>query len=119
MPRAKTNRTTNEAATPAPMKPRQALLKEAFDITSVDRNNSYGEPEDNFQHIADRWNLYLGARFGAVYSENMALTSQDVGHMMIDMKLARLSTNPNHRDSLVDIAGYAACAEDCRIADGG
>lgn len=104
----------------APLAPRQALLQEAFNITSHDRNNAYGNPEDNFQHIADRWNLYLRARFPAlsvVDSEDVELTSQDVAHMMIDMKLARLSTNPGHRDSLVDIAGYAACGEDCRVAN--
>lgn len=96
-----------------PATPRQQLLMEANQITSHDRNSAYGNPEDNFRNIADRWNLYLGARFGG---GTAILTAQDVGHMMIDMKLARLSTNPGHRDSLVDIAGYAACAEDCRSA---
>lgn len=98
--------------------PRQKLLQEAFNITSSDRNQAYGNPEDNFQNIADRWNLFLRARFrGTTLAEDVELTAEDVGLMMIDMKLARLSTNPKHRDSLVDIAGYAACAEDCRVAE--
>lgn len=103
---------------PPPMLPRQILLADALQITSHDRNQAYGNPEDNFQNIADRWNLYLLARFrGAVVDENQfQLTAQDVGLMMIDMKMARLSTNMNHRDSLLDIAGYAACAEDCRVS---
>lgn len=98
-----------------PLLPRQQLLKEAYEITSNDRNTAYGNPEDNFQNIADRWNLFLACRFPEL-GPRMAelLTSEDVALMMIDMKMARLSTNPTHRDSLVDIAGYAACAEDCR-----
>lgn len=95
--------------------PRQVLLQEAFNITSSDRNKAYGNPEDNFQNIADRWNLLLRCRFPvACTNPEFEITSQDVALMMIDMKLARLSTNPLHRDSLVDIAGYAACGEDCR-----
>lgn len=108
---------TKKAAPPAePLFPRQQLLQEALQITSHDRNSAYGNPEDNFQHIADRWNLYLEARFCGFLEGDRKITAQDVGCMMIDMKLARLSTNPSHRDSLVDIAGYAACAEDCRAA---
>jgi len=101
-----------------PTLPRQKLLTEALQITSHDRNSAYGNPEDNFQNIADRWNLFLKARFGQqlLSQTSFELTPEDVGLMMIDMKLARLSTNPSHRDSLVDIAGYAACAEDCRVA---
>ena len=28
---------------------------------------------------------------------------------LLDVKLARLSSNPKHLDSQVDVAGYAAC----------
>ena len=92
--------------------PRSRLLQEAMQITAVDRNKEYGNPEDNFQNIANYWNVYLTTipKQGNI----LPLTSQDVAHLMILMKLARLNTNPSHRDSLVDLAGYAACGEDCR-----
>jgi len=92
---------------------RTALLEEATKITAQDRNKEYGAPEDNFQNIANYWNTYLTTipKQGNI----VPLTSQDVAHLMILMKMARLNTNPGHRDSLVDIAGYAACGEDCRV----
>ena len=92
---------------------RTALLNEATRLTAQDRNSQYGNPEDNFQNIANYWNTYLTTlpKQGNI----LPLTSQDVAHLMILMKMARLNTNPSHRDSLVDIAGYAACGEDCRV----
>ena len=36
------------------------------------------------------------------------LSPADVGMMMIGVKMARLSNAPEHRDTQVDIAGYAA-----------
>jgi len=95
-----------------PEAPRQVLLREAYDITSADRNKAYGDPEDNFANIAEYWNTYFRQAKGI----DLELTPQDVAHIMILMKMARLGPNPKHRDSLVDIAGYAACAEDCRVA---
>jgi hypothetical protein len=92
---------------------RRALLEEALRITSHDRNSAYGNPEDNFQNIANYWNTYLTTMPGQ--GKILVLSSQDVAHLMILMKMARLNTNPSHRDSLVDIAGYAACGEDCRV----
>jgi hypothetical protein len=92
---------------------RAILLEEALKITLNDRNNSYGAPEDNFSNIAVYWNSYLLQRFNG---GPMHISSQDVAHLMILMKMARLASNMNHRDSLVDVAGYAACAEDCRDA---
>lgn len=92
--------------------PRQQLLEEATRITTQDRNKDHGNPEDNFRHIAGFWGTYLTASAG----HEIILTPQDVAHMMMLQKIARLATNPQHLDSLVDVAGYAACAEDCRRA---
>ena len=96
--------------------PRVALLEEAIKITTHDRNASYGNPEDNLANIAAYWNSYLTQRAPDA-TVLPHLNGQDVAHMMILMKLARLATNPGHRDSLVDVAGYAACGEDCRAAN--
>lgn len=89
---------------------RSEVLAEAQKITAKDRNASYGEPEDNFQNIANIWNAQ-GYCFGSFMRGESArnLTAADVALMMAGMKLARLKHNPTHRDSWVDMAGYAAC----------
>lgn len=88
--------------------PRARILNEAMKITHHDRNANYGNPEDNFQHIANLWNAYLRV------TRPMAavINSADVAVMSMLIKVARLGNNPGHRDSAVDIAGYAACLGD-------
>jgi hypothetical protein len=112
---------TRKSVVEPELSPRQQLLTEAFELTSKDRNNSYGSPEDNFQNIADYWNTYMSQRgiIDTHHVNTILLTAQDVGQLMILLKMARIATNLDHRDSLVDIAGYAACAEDCRVASNG
>jgi Domain of unknown function (DUF6378) len=78
---------------------RKALLVEAADIVTKDRNTTHGEPEDTFARIGLLWGSYL----------QMGISATDVANLMILMKVGRLSTNAAHRDSWVDIAGYAAC----------
>ena len=94
-----------------PTSPRERLLKEAIQITTSDRNAAYGNPENNFANIAAYWSSYLTQSTKV----DIVISPQDVAHMMILMKVARLATNPTHYDSLLDIAGYAACGEDCRV----
>lgn len=91
-------------------KDRVLLLEEAIKITSVDRNQAYGNPEDNFNNIANMWRAHLKARYGVELVD-----AADVAIMMILMKAARLSTNPTHRDSAVDVAGYSACLHDIQL----
>ena len=79
--------------------PRAAVLREAEAIVSNDRNSAYGGPEDSFERTAALWAAYKGAAFSAA----------DVAAMLALLKLARLAHNPTHRDSWVDLAGYAAC----------
>jgi len=66
----------------------------------ADREEDYGSPEDNFQRIANLWSIHL----------EQTLTVDDVAAMMVLLKIARLGTSPNHRDSMLDIAGYAVIA---------
>ena len=83
------------------------LLKQALDAVT-DRDEAYGDVKTNFKQIADFWSLHLRNRHGAA----LELTPGDVASMMILMKLARLAHSPDHKDSMVDIAGYAACMAD-------
>lgn len=89
---------------------RSQLLDRAMEITHHDRNANYGNPEDNFQHIANLWNSYIKVR----RPEAPLLSPADVAVMNMLIKVARLGNNPDHYDSAVDIAGYAACLADCQ-----
>ncbi len=84
---------------------REEILKQVEKCILNDRQNTYGTPEDNFQVIADFWNVYLGIK-----DESMQLTRQDVAIMMTLLKVARMKSSPNHLDNYVDAAGYSAIA---------
>lgn len=56
--------------------------------------------EDTFPTIAKLWSAYL----------SKPISESDVCALMILFKAARLSVGYSSADSLVDIAGYAACA---------
>lgn len=76
-----------------------------------DRRATYGSPAPNFRRIADFWNVYWGHRsFGLTLTP---FNEIDVATMMRLVKEARLIETPDHRDSLVDIAGYADCQVEC------
>lgn len=88
---------------------RQKFLKDVEGIVCKDRNASYGEPEDSFSLIARFWTNYLEGK-GLLNKGAIALTPLDVALLLDLMKTARLCSNPEHFDSLLDKAGYAACA---------
>ena len=63
------------------------------------REQVYGPADASFAQIAARWSLVLGN----------PVTPAQVALCLIDLKLARLTRDPAHLDSIVDVAGYAAC----------
>lgn len=83
---------------------REKLLDEAKAIVCGDRDQQYGKPEDSFCVIAKLWSDYI-MRY---------LDERDVAMMMILLKVVREATGQSKRDNLVDIAGYAACAAECK-----
>ncbi|MGW1740464.1 DUF6378 domain-containing protein [Nocardia sp. NPDC001965] len=83
--------------------PAPDVLSEAHALIWGDRENTYGDPRESFARIAGMWSAYLGH----------PVTPLDVANLMICMKVSRTRT-AYHRDSYVDIGGYAASAE--RIA---
>lgn len=82
---------------------RKECLEEAIRITTHDRQDDYGKPEDVFMTIASYWNTYLASK-----DVNSCLEAYDVAAMMILLKIARLVNSPYKEDTWVDIAGYAA-----------
>lgn len=87
---------------------REDCLNQALIQVTGNRTQDYGTPENNFQTIADFWNVYLGNK-SACSSEDITLTPIDVALMMDLLKTARLISSPDHADSWIDKAGYSAC----------
>lgn len=69
------------------------------------RQSTYGHPAANFERTSLLWSAFLEARPIGAAGE---IVVADVASMMVLFKLARLLESPLHRDSWVDIAGYAA-----------
>jgi hypothetical protein len=76
----------------------EELLQQAASIVAR-RRGIYGEPVELFQQVAKRWSLVLG----------VDVTPAQAMLCLIDIKVARLTHDPRHLDSITDIAGYAGC----------
>lgn len=89
---------------------RERCLNEAKRIVCTDRNEQYGEPENNFDVISEYWAAYLNSK----YKVGVPLDSGDVAHMMVLFKMGRITTAKAYKeDNYIDLAGYAACAMEC------
>ena len=68
--------------------------------SAVSKVATRSDREDTFPVIAKFWSAYL----------SKPVSESDVCALMILLKAARLSAGYSSADSLIDIAGYAACA---------
>ena len=91
----------------APVTPRVEMLREVELLVSQNRNIDYGEPVQNMARTAEILAAYMGDRTGR------SLEAQDVAVFGIILKLGRLAENPLHKDSVLDIAGYASILFEC------
>lgn len=82
-----------------------SVLVEAESIVNGQRQTDYGDKRQNFSQIAMLWQGLLATKL----APNQAITPEDVALCMIAVKMARLAKSPDHYDSVLDIAGYAAC----------
>jgi hypothetical protein len=80
--------------------PGKNLLQEAAEAITEERIEAYGHPRVNLEDIARIWSVVLRAD----------VTAEQVALCMVGTKVARL-LNGYHRDSAVDIAGYARVLE--------
>jgi hypothetical protein len=63
------------------------------------RRREYGAPAELFERVAVRWSQVLRTR----------VTPAQVIVCLVDLKVARLTHDLRHLDSVADIAGYAGC----------
>jgi Domain of unknown function (DUF6378) len=63
------------------------------------RRTEYGHPGDLFKRVVVRWSQVL----------RMKVTPAQVIVCLVDLKVARLTHDPRHLDSIIDVAGYAGC----------
>ncbi len=75
----------------------ETVCQEADRLVSLDRQEQYGHPYNNFTDIGRFWGTILG--IPDIAPETVAL-------MMAALKIAREKFKP-HRDNRVDMAGYA------------
>lgn len=85
----------------APALPAVGILADAHKVITGPRQEDYGTPSESFNRIATFWSAYLG----------ITVTPHDVINLMILLKVSR-ARNGFHRDSYLDIIGYAALSEE-------
>lgn len=82
------------------------FLDRVKDIVA-EREGQHGKPGETFKGIAAAWSEYLTAVVGVP----VMLCEEDVAMMMVELKVQRFARGQSaHMDTLLDIAGYAACA---------
>ena len=89
-------------------KVRDELLDRAKDLVNGPRNKIYGDPEENHKRIADMW--------GVILKREVSL--HEVYLMMVALKMSRLIESPDHKDSWIDLIGYAALGGENEFANG-
>jgi hypothetical protein len=85
---------------------KENILKRANDIVTQ-RGKVYGHPRDDFSRTAKIWSGILG----------IEVTPEQIALCMIGVKMSRLAQTPGHDDSILDMAGYTWCYEQCFEGD--
>ena len=81
------------------------MLHQAQDLIHGQRQADYGDKLQNFSQIAMLWQGTLAHKL----APGQAITPEDVALCMMQVKIARLAKSPDHKDSILDIAGYSGC----------
>jgi len=88
-----------------PVTPAEQTLRDAI-ATIRDRHGKYGPPTEHFTRTASLVNAAFGTTF----------TAADWALVMVLDKIARQMGPAATDDAAIDIAGYAACHQECRRA---
>lgn len=87
-----------------PRPKRAKILTTAINLTTGDRNKSYGDAHDNMKRFVDLIKAYMGNRTIASMNE------VDGAMIMCLTKIGRVSFNHFHEDNYVDLSAYSAIA---------
>ena len=91
---------------------REEVLNTARRLVMGDRNRTYGPPTEDFARTA-RILTAMGLRMVGADGKVRDLAAHDHALILLAVKLSRLCNDPQHQDSWVDVAGYAACGWEC------
>ncbi|QBP31074.1 hypothetical protein SEA_REFUGE_55 [Mycobacterium phage Refuge] len=80
----------------------ETVLQEAERLINGERQQTYGDASESFDRIASLWQSY--------FNNEIRITGLDVTNLMILLKVSR-TKGTFHRDSYVDIGGYAGLGE--------
>ena len=72
------------------------IIDQAKDAV-LDREGKYGNPLIHYERIRKGWEHIVGVE----------ISTEEVGMMLMWLKMARVMENPKHLDNWIDIAGYA------------
>lgn len=95
---------------------REHFLDLAKRCVCTDREEQYGEPQDNFALIAEFWNGYLESKYPEIEYSSV-IEACDVAMMMALLKVARIATGKPRADNFVDLIGYAACGGEIQLRE--
>jgi hypothetical protein len=91
---------------------RGAVLDEAKDLITGDRNSTYGPPDQDFRRSAG-----AATAMGYRGPDGRDLLAHDIAILVELIKISRLMWTPTKRDSWVDTAGYAGCGLECALLE--
>lgn len=85
------------------------ILEEANKLVHGDRGADYGHPFVDYECTAALWRALIKRRYGV----DLPLTPDFCCLLMTMVKASREAGKPK-TDNLVDMAGYAECAQMCK-----
>lgn len=88
---------------------RTTVGQQAQNLVYGERADTYGSVLEDHGRIAELWNVLFQHKL----AEGEKFQAEDVSTAMRMVKESRLVSAPWHRDSLVDIVGYALTQEKC------
>jgi len=87
------------------------LLTNADATIHGPREAEYGSKLQNFTQIAMLFQGTLATKL----LPDARITPEDVALLMMQVKIARLAKSPDHKDSILDLAGYAGCYDELQL----
>lgn len=96
---------------------RAEVLQTAESLVNGDRADTYGSPQDSFGRVAALWNAMgfgvqrmVDGKYGP-----QPVTATDVALALTQLKVSRVISSPEHKDSWIDAAGYIALGAEIQL----